>query len=203
MKVLKVMFIVLSLMATQIQAQSQTKIDAFSKSYELEYKGEYTKAITEIKNVYDQKSYEINLRLAWLHYSAGLFSESTQYYSKCINLMPMAIEPKLGYVYPATALGEWGKVLTQYQNILKIDPQNANVNYKIGLIYYGKKDYKQAHKYLEKVVNLYPFGYNGLLYLGWTKYFLGDIQKAKVLFGRVLLYSPKDASAQKGLDLIK
>ena len=203
MKIVKIAIFILSLMAVQVQAQNQKNVDAFSESYMLEYKGEYTKAIAAVKKVYSEKSYEINLRLAWLHYSAGLFSESTKYYSKCISLMPMAIEPKLGYVYPATALGEWGKVLTQYENILKIDPQNSSVNYRIGLIHYGKKNYKKAHKYLEKVVNLYPFDYNGLLYFGWTKYFLGETQKAKALFQKVLLYSPLDASAKKGLDLIE
>ena len=117
--------------------------------------------------------------------------------------MPMAIEPKLGYVYPAAALGEWDKVLTKYHEILKIDPNHSSVNYKTGLIYYGKKDYKTADKYFEKVVNLYPFDYSGLLYLAWTKYFLGDTQKAKALFNKVLLYAPDDKSALEGLGLIQ
>lgn len=191
-------------MTTVLNAQNETAaMPAFEESYALEAKGEYTKAISTVQKVYNEQSYEINLRLAWLHYSAGLFSESCNYYNKCISLMPMAIEPKLGFVYPAAALGEWNKVLTQYQEILKIDPNNSSVNYKTGLIYYGKKDYKTALRYFEKVVNLYPFDYSGLLYLAWTKYFLGDTQKAKALFHKVLLYSPNDASALEGLALIQ
>lgn len=189
--------------SADLSAQNATTIAAFESSYALEGKGEYTKAIAAVQKVYAERSYEINLRLAWLHYSAGLFSESCNYYNKCISLMPMAIEPKIGYVYPASALGEWNKVLTQYLEILKIDPSNSTVNYKIGLIYYGKKEYKTAHKYFEKVVNLYPFDYSGLLYLGWTKYFLGDTQKAKALFRKVLLYAPNDTSALEGLGLIE
>jgi len=202
MKGFKLVIVALLVLANAAMAQNQAMLDAFSESYELENKGEYTKAITAVKKVYKESSYETNLRLGWLHYKAGLFSESATYYNKCINLMPMAIEPKLGYVYPASALGEWGKVLTQYKSILKIDPQNSLVNYRVGLIYYGKKDYKTAHKYFDKVVNLYPFDYNGLLYLAWTKYFLGDIQKAKALFRKVLLYAPDDDSAKEGLELI-
>jgi hypothetical protein len=53
------------------------------------------------------------------------------------------------------------------------------------------------------VVDLYPFGYDGLLMLGWTSYFLGNYPQAKVLFNKVLLYSPGDASAKEGLQLIK
>jgi len=202
MNILKIIVAFL-LLVTTVTAQNTAQIAAFEESYALEAKGEYTKAISVIQNVYKETSYESTLRLAWLHYNAGLFTESCNYYNKCIRLMPMAIEPKLGYVYPASALGNWDKVLTQYKEILKIDPNNSVVNYKTGLIFYGKKEYKTAHKYFEKVVNLYPFDYSGLLYLAWTKYFLGDTQKAKALFQKVLLYSPKDTSALEGLSLIQ
>lgn len=193
----------MAILTPTINAQDLATIAAFEESYGLEGKGDYTKAIASIQKVYNEKSYEVNLRLAWLHYSAGLFSESCNYYNKCIALMPMAIEPRLGYSYPAAALGEWNKVLTQYLEILKIEPNNSTVNYKTGLIYYGKKDYKTAEKYFEKVVNLYPFDYSGLLYLGWTKYFLGETAKAKVLFQKVLMYAPGDASALEGLGLVQ
>ncbi|MCP4438700.1 MAG: tetratricopeptide repeat protein [Aureispira sp.] len=187
----------------QMQAQSAATMNAFKQSYAQEKEGKYSDAIKTLKGVYDEKSYELNLRLGWLHYMAGRFSESTTYYQKCIEMYPMAIEPKLGFVYPAAALGSWDKVGNQYKDILAIDPNNTVVNYRVGLMNYGKKDYKSAAKYFEKVLNLYPFDYDSLLMLGWTKYFLGDSAKAKALFNKVLLYSPDDKSAKEGLDLIK
>lgn len=186
----------------QLQAQS-AKHDAFKESYAQEKEGKYSDAIKTLKNVYDEQSYELNLRLGWLHYMAGRFSEATTYYQKCMELFPMAIEPKLGYVYPAAALGSWDKVKAQYKDILAIDPNNTVVNYRVGLMHYGKKEYKSAAKYFEKVLNLYPFDYDSLLMLAWSQYFLGDGAKAKALFNKVLLYSPNDKSAQEGLDLIK
>ncbi len=118
-------------------------------------------------------------------------------------MYPMAVEPKLGFVYPAAALGSWDKVLAQYKDILNVDPNNTLVNYRVGLMNYGKKDYKAAEKYFEKVLNLYPFDYDSLLMLGWTEYFLGNSSKAKALFNKVLLYSPDDKSALEGLSSIK
>jgi tetratricopeptide (TPR) repeat protein len=177
--------------------------EAFSQSYQYETKGDYTKAISSIKALYDEKSYEINLRLGWLHYEAGLFTESQAYYQKAIDLMPYSIEPRLGYVYPASALGNWEQVITQYKKILETDPQNSTVNYRLGLIYYGKKDYQAAYRHFEKVVNLYPFGYDALIMFAWTNYFLGKTKEAKVLFNKVLLVSPADSSATEGLGLIK
>ena len=54
-----------------------------------------------------------------------------------------------------------------------------------------------------KVVDLYPLGYDNLLMLGWTFYFLENYNEAKVLFSKVILYSLKDASANEGLQLLK
>lgn len=184
-------------------AQTDKLAEAFSKSYQLETKADYSNAIKTLKDVYDEKSYEINLRLGWISYEAGLFTESQAYYEKAISLMPYSIEAKLGYVYPASALGNWDKVIAQYNSILVIDPQNTTVNYRLGNIYYGKKDYQNAYKHLEKVVNLYPFGYDALLMYAWSNYQLGKTREAKVLFGKVLLASPNDKSALEGLSLIK
>ena len=185
------------------QAQSDKLATAFIASYGYEAKADYSSAIKTIKEVYDEKSYEINLRLGWLHYEAGLFTESQAYYEKAIQLMPYAIEAKLGSVYPASALGNWDKVTTQYNKILEIDPQNTTVNYRLGNIYYGKKDYASAYKYFQKVVNLYPFGYDALLMYAWTNLQIGKTGEAKVLFNKVLLTSPNDKSALEGLSMIK
>ena len=156
-----------------------------------------------MKEVYDEKSYEVNLRLAYLNYEAGLFTESTTYYEKAIALRPYSIEARFGYVLPAAALGNWDKVLNQYFEIVKIDPQNTKANYRIGSIYYGRKDYVNSFKYLEKVVNVYPFDYDGLILYAWANFQLGKTKEAKLLFEKVLLLSPRDKSALEGLGLIK
>ena len=117
--------------------------------------------------------------------------------------MPYSIEAKLGYVLPLAALNEWTTVANEYRDILKIDPQNSTANYRLGSIYYYNKDYAIAYKHLEKVVNLYPFSYDGLILFAWTHYQMGKMNEARALFKRVLLLSPKDKSALEGLALVK
>jgi tetratricopeptide (TPR) repeat protein len=185
------------------KAQTPALLEAFTLSYTQEYAGDYTSAISTLKKEYDEKGYEVNLRLGYLHYMAGLFTESITYYQKAMNLMPMSIEAKLGFVLPASALGNWTQVENQYKKILEIDPSHAQTNYRLGLILYGKKDYQTAYRYFEKVVNQYPFGYDALLMYAWTNLQLGKYREAKVLFNKVLLYSPGDVSALEGLGLIK
>jgi len=198
------LMIALVLMSSFGFSQDNKKIqEAFSGSYKHETSGNYYKAIDLMKSVYDEKSYEINLRLGWLNYLAGLFTESISYYQKAISLNQYAIEAKLGIVNPAGAAGNWEQVKTNYEEILKIDPQNTTVNYRMGLIFYGRQDYNTAYKYFEKVVNLYPFGYDALLMFAWTNYKLGKLREAKILFNKVLMCSPNDSSALEGIGLIK
>lgn len=200
----KVLPVVLLLFGMTAHAQDYKSIeDTFQKSYQLENNGEYSKAINLLKGIYDEESYEINLRLGWLTYLSGLFTESIPYYQKCIQLKPMSIEARLGIVNPAASMGNWSQVEKYYNEILKIDPANSTVNYRMGVIYYGKEDYQTAFKYLEKVVNHYPFDYDSVIMLAWINYKLGKKREAKVLFQKALLIKPGDDSAVEGLGLIQ
>jgi len=177
--------------------------DAFQKSYIQEATGEYSGAINSLKSVYDEKSYEINLRLGWLTYLSGSFTEAKAYYQNAINLMPYAVEPRLGLVYPVSAMGNWSEVIAQYEKILEITPNYSLVLHRLGLIYYGRNEFEKALKYFEKVVNLFPFDYDGLTMLAWTHFKLNNTREAKVLFQKALLNTPGGTSALEGLQLLK
>ncbi len=176
---------------------------AFSDSYAYEKQGDFKKAADVLKKVYDADSYEINLRLGWLSYNAGQFNESLSYYNKALSLRPLSEEARFGLVLPASALGKWTLVENTYKEILKHSPGNTVALYRLGLIYYGRKDYTTAQSYFQKVVDLYPFSYDGLLMLAWTKLQLGKKAEAKALFQKVLLLSPGDKSAMEGLSYLK
>jgi tetratricopeptide (TPR) repeat protein len=196
------MIFILSVLASI--AQDYTRLtSAFRESYAKEKSGKYDEAASALKACYDPASYEINLRLGWLTYLQGQFSESLDYYKKAVDLMPYAIEPCLGLVLPASSLANWDMVITHYNKILAIDPNNTVTLYRLGLISYDRKDFKQAYLYFEKVVNLYPFDYQSVLMLAWTNYKLGKTREAKILFNKALLYYPEDESAKEGLRLLK
>lgn len=199
------LFLILaSLISMSAMSQSFVeKKDAFQKSYIQEATGEYVAAAVSLKNVYAEDSYEINLRLGWLSYLAGSFSESKAYYNKAMNLMPYAVEPRFGYIYPAAAMGNWNEVISQYEKILEITPNNSIALHRMGLLFYGREDYESARKCFEKVVNLYPFDYDGLTMLAWSNFRLNNIRVATILFQKALLNTPNGSSALEGLDLLK
>ncbi|PKD44488.1 tetratricopeptide repeat protein [Rhodohalobacter barkolensis] len=194
-------FILTSLSLPAFAQQSLS--DAFNASYESENAGNLETAIEVLDSVYDAESYELNLRLGWLHYQKGDMDESMIYYRRAVNLKPYAIEPKLGLAYPYSAMAMWDEIIELYEKILETDPQNSLVNYRLGLIYYNRGQYERADGYIEKTVNLYPFDYDSLLLFAWNKLMMQRTREAKVLFEKVLLANPGDESALNGLSLIQ
>ncbi len=181
----------------------QKVISAFETSYIYETALQYTKAAGQIKAVYDTKSYEMNLRLGWLMYYSGSYIESSGYYKKAVALKPKSVEARLGYVLPLAALGSWDSVRVQYEQILKVDPMNTKVNYRMGLIYFYKADYKTAATYFKTAAELYPFDYDITLASAQNEAKLGNNLIAKALFTKVLIIEPNDSTALSGLKKVK
>jgi tetratricopeptide (TPR) repeat protein len=200
----KSIIVVITFLSFNILAQSNKPLTAvFKQSYEYEATKNYEAAINVINSLYSETSYEINLRLGWLYYLSGKHKESITYYQKAATIMPAATEPMWGIINPYAKIENWEEIEKIYISILKIDSKNTKANYNLGLIYYYRKDYKNAKKYFDVDLNLTPFGYPNLLMTAWTNYYLGNKNEASILFNKVLLYSPNDKSALEGLSLIK
>lgn len=203
LKKLAIVLLLLAVNGVYGQQDQKSKEAAFAASYANETNGDYSKAIQSLKDVYDEESYAVNLRLGWLNYLAGYFTESISYYNTAIKLRPLSIEAKLGITYPAAAVSNWDLVMTQYKEVLKIDENHYTANLKLGQLYLNRKEYKKAEKHFDLLLNQYPFTYDVVLNTAWTYYYLGKLREAKVLFNEVLLLNPGDESATKGLGLIK
>lgn len=186
-----------------VQAQDKAKLDAFSQSYIQEAAGKYDAAASSLLKIYDATSYETNMRLGWLYYADAKSKDALAYYKKAMTLMPAATEPMWAIIAPLSILENWVEVEQNYLAILKLDAKNSVANYRLGLVYYYRKDYVKAKKYFDVSLNLYPFDYNNMLMSAWTNYFLGNKNAARILFSKTLLYSPNDASAQEGMGLTK
>lgn len=178
-------------------------LKAFSHSYTYEKENDFTKAASVLKKTYQEDSYEFNLRLGWLSYNLKKYDESKTYYKKALSLLPYSEEARFGLVLPLAANREWNEVIKIYTQILENNPGNTVALYRLGLVYYERKDWTQAYRQFQKVVDLYPFGYDGLLMLAWTNLQMGKSREAKILFNKVILYSPGDKSAMDGLRLLK
>jgi len=195
----------LLLLGTIVHAQSSSAAlqKAFHNSYTDEAKKNYQGAINDMTPYYSDNNYEINLRLGWLHFLNENYTTSQIYYLKAVNIRPNSIEAKFGYVKPLSLLKSWDKVLDQYSNILKLDPQNTQANYWTGVISYNRKQFDVAVRYFNKVVTLYPFDYDGNQMLGWSYLMSGKKAEARACFEKGLLIKPDDASCTDGLNRSK
>lgn len=197
------LLLLLTVTTLTLSAQTKEITSAFALSYDYEAIQKYDAAIKSITPFYNASSYEMNLRLGWLHYLSAKHKDAVGYYQKAIQLMPAATEPHWAIINPLTKLESWIEIEKTYLSILKLDAKNGSANYNLAMIYYFRKDYLTAKKYLDVALNLTPFNYNNMLMSAWTNYFLGNKNEAKALFNKVLLYSPNDKSALEGLGLIK
>ncbi len=178
-------------------------LKAFEGSYTAEKRGDFKKAVSFLKNGYQENSYEYNLRLGWLTYKSGLFDDSKKYYCKALEILPYSEEARHGLILPLTARGELNEVIAVYEQILVNNPGSTVTLYRLGMVHYNRKEWSRAIKHFQKVVDLYPFDYDGLLMLAWTNLQLGKSREAKILFNKVLLFSPGDKSALEGLGLLR
>lgn len=187
-----------------LNAQTVPQLQAaFADSYKAELSGNYVVSVSEIMSVYQADNYSVNARLGWLLLLAKQYTESISYYEKAVKLKPYAIEVRFGLIKDYNALESWDKVKEQYEEILKIDGQNTTSLYWLGVLLYNRKDFDNAEKNFEKIVNLYPMDYGSVIMLAWTKYYLGKNAEAKILFNQALLLSPNDPSAISGLNQTK
>lgn len=197
--VLCTVFTVLGL-SSYAQDVFNTKLAAFSSSYEKEYTQNYDEAIKALEKIYAKDDYEVNLRLGWLYYSKADYNKSVAFYKNAVVLKPNSVEAKLALVNPLSYLGNWDEIVTIYEEILKIDAKNYTVNYRLSLIWYNRKKYTQALSYAKIIQPIYPFDYETNLLLGKINIALGNITDAKNTLQKAILYNPL---ATEPIDILK
>ena len=203
MKKLLLTSILLSII-TIINAQNKELLTAFKQSYSNEKNKEYAKAAHDLEVIYLNhiSNYEVNLRLGWLKNLSGDLKDSENYYSKAIELKPLALEALYGKILPLIGQEKYSKVIQLSEKALSIAPNDSKAEYFIGLANYYKKSYLKSEKYLEKAINKYPFDLDINLMLGWTKFALGKKNEAKSLFLIAQRNSPNNKRVKKAIDLI-
>lgn len=179
-------------------------IEAFKNSYTHESAEDYTKALSELTKVYSESSYPMNLRMGWLHYLNGDHIKSQLYYNKAITLQPNSIEARMGIVYPLAAIGNWKDVAEVYEDILKIDPNHAQANYRLAYIHhYIFKDNLTAFPHISKVLTLYPFDFDSNYLMAVIQLEMGNIKEAREAIINALLYNPSSQDAQSIYEIVK
>lgn len=91
----------------------------------------------------------------------------------------------------------------QYEEVLKLEPKHAEALKQVGYYNLIRKNYAKAVSYLRKHVELEPKSEYGWLWLAQGSALNRQIHEAKAAYQKVLQINPKNADAQKGLELLE
>lgn len=133
----------------------------------------------------------IHHRKSVLSYSGGLSIESrlkseTELYSFYVKLGDKFLEK-----------AEYGAVIENYTQALKINPNETEIYYKRGFAKYQLGDYQGAIEDCTWVITNHPNYVKAYNHLGDARYQLGDFQGAIADFTEVIRLNPFDASAYR------
>ncbi len=177
----------------------------YSSSYLYEAKGDYKKAIEALMPVYKAypDGYAVNLRLGWLYYLLGKYSNSEYHYTKAVKVAPSSVEAKLGLTLPLMAQDRWSKVEETSYQILKIDYYNYYGNLRLSYALRNEGKFSLAEAVDRKMLLLYPTSVDFLLELALSLYGEGKYSSSKEILRNLLILSPNNKVAQEYLKKIE
>ena len=122
-------------------------------------KSEYEKAIESY-----QKAIELAPDNAWYHHNIGLsygkfnnFKKATEHLEKAVKLNPDLIDTHmlLATSYGGS-LGQYEDAIRAYKEVIRLNPNNADAYYGIGLTYSILKQHREAKEAFEHAIKLKP-----------------------------------------------
>lgn len=90
-----------------------------------------------------------------------------------------------------------------YEQVLRLDANNAEANRQIGVYYLVKRNFDSAINYLKKSVEIDPTNEMAHLWLAQAYHSAFKVPEARVEYNIVLKINPKNADAIKGLKLLE
>lgn len=186
-------------------AVADTTSKAYARSYQLEARGKYTRALAALQRVdaAQQQRYFFRARLGWLRYLAGQHRGAVAAYRQASRLAPQAVEPLLGMMLPQMAARRWKDALAAGRAALRLAPGNEAAVTRLAWIYFNLGRHAEAEQTYRKVLRLYPANLTMRAGLGWALLRQGKKDQAAQAFRAALRVSPSHKSARAGLRALR
>lgn len=114
----------------------------------------------------------------------------------------MPLPKELGEIFALIQQGRTGPARVRIVKHQKLHPDDGQSVFLFGLSYHREKKYGRARPYLEKAIEMLPEYGPSHYFLGWTTYYLGDLEASQRAFLTFLEASPNDADTHFGLGLV-
>ncbi|MEJ2540247.1 MAG: hypothetical protein P8188_09785, partial [Gemmatimonadota bacterium] len=174
---------------------------AYARSFTYERTQAYDDAIRALAPVYDAvpNGYTVNLRMGWLFYLNGNYSNSITHYEVAEAAAPGALEPRLGHLLPLLAQERWADAEALGYQVVSADHFSyyGNLRLAIALRMQGKLD--AAYQVALKMITAYPTDVLHLVEFARIVDARGDAPEAARLFREILILDPENEAARQYL----
>jgi tetratricopeptide (TPR) repeat protein len=183
------------------QAQETDIARAYARSYELEKAQRYADAVSALGPVYRAypNAYTVNLRMGWLFYLAGNYTNAGSHYDSAMAAAPAALEPKLGGLLPLLAQERWSAAETLAYQVVSVDHYNYYGNLRLIIALRMQRKLEPAYQIALKMVRAYPTDVLHLAELALVHEARGEKAEAARLFGEILILDPQNDQAKRYL----
>jgi tetratricopeptide (TPR) repeat protein len=173
----------------------------FMKGMNFKEMGDTTKAISSFQTTIEQNPeyYAAYMQLGIL-YQVKNDPLAVQYYNSALNLNPRSTEAIYGRAMYHQENQEYNKAITDYTQILQLEPNNANAHFNLGYIHQvDLKIYDQAIKHYTDAIAADPQYAEAYYNRGLTYETLGNIAAAAADYKLAIQFRGEYPAAEAGL----
>jgi len=155
---------------------------------------------------------ELKKLLAEARMTSGEYEKAKEQYREILKANPDDVKTRADLADVLSWNKEYGEAIFQYKKVLEVSPNDVFVQKRLAEVYMWDKKYKSAEKIYKDIIKKNPFDTEACTSLGemlvWQKryseansFFMKALDgkhsvKAKLLYGRSLLYSAQYAPAE-------
>ncbi|MGM0443132.1 MAG: tetratricopeptide repeat protein [Fibrobacterota bacterium] len=187
-------FCILSILKAQ---ENQSTAEIYAKSYSLEQQERYREAIKALAPIRKEypKGYTVNYRTGWLSYLQGAYRDALRKYDAALTQYPNSMEVLHKKILVFAAQKRWEEAAETALRMIKTDYYNRDGNFWLARAYRKQGKLKQAREVASRMTYLYPTSIPFLKELALTLHEEGQEERARSLFGTILILDPSDTDA--------
>ncbi len=188
--------------AGPLEGQALDIAGAYQRSFENERAENYENAIRALAPVHEAypNGYTVNLRMGWLFYLNGNYSNAVAHYEVAVGAAPFALEPKLGQLLPLLAQGRWAEAEAMAYQVVSVDHYNYYGNLRLGVALRMQGKLEASYQITWKMVSAYPTDVLYLVELAQVNDARGKVEEARRLFEEILILDPENQVARRYLE---
>jgi len=151
----------------------------------------------ELNHSINVQKEDIPLEFGSLFLKKNLFQQAQELFVASLELNPHSVLAKSKILFCHEKIGNYYyqkenyyRALKDYEEALRLDPENARVLFNLGLVYKKIKENSQAIEILNRLVKKHPNYYRAFEVLGYLYEDTGNYTKALFYYNRFLKHDP-------------